>query len=97
HTAPRDRGLQVVAGERLALAAQRLRILRAAECEQRAAEERRGLRAVDRQPVLAEARVHRSQRALGGDRVPLEELDQAREDVDLEDTLRDPELLDHAP
>ena len=56
HAAPGDRRLQVVAGERLALVAERLGLGGATLREQRAAEQRRGLRRVDAEAELAQTR-----------------------------------------
>src|SRR5262249_18547775 len=95
--APCDRRLEVVAGERLALPAERLRLRGATQREERLAEQRRGSRRIDAEPALAEALVRGAQRALRGGGVGLEQLDVAGEDVGLEQLLRDAELLDHAP
>ncbi len=51
HAAPGDRRLQVVAGERLALVAERFGLGGPALRQQRAAEQRRGLRRIDAEPV----------------------------------------------
>ena len=97
HAAPGDRRLEVVAGERFALVAERLGLGGAALREQRAAEQRRGLRRVDAEAVVAQPVVGAAQAALGGDGVAFEQLDEAGEDVGLEQPLRDAELLDHVP
>ena len=52
--------------------------------EQRAAEQRGGLRGVDAEPLLAEPVVRAAQTALGGGGVTLEQLDQPGEDIGLE-------------
>ena len=96
-TAPGDRRLEVVAGERFALAAERLGLGGAALGQQRAAEQRGGLRRVDPEAVLPEPIVRRAQAALRRDGVAFEQLDQAGENVGLEEPLRDAELLDHVP
>src|SRR5438105_4227729 len=69
---------------RLALVTELLRLGGAAESEERASEERRRLRRVDAEPLLAKPVICGAERVLGGGGIPLEELDQAREDVGLE-------------
>ena len=78
HAAPGDRRLQVVAGERLALVAERFGLVDATLREQRAAEQRRGPRRVDAEPVVAQPVVRAAQAALRGGGVALEQLDAAR-------------------
>ena len=65
--------------------------------QERAAEQRRGLRRVDAEALRAQPLVGGAQAALGGGGVALEQLDEPGEDVGLEEPLRDAELLDHAP
>ena len=98
HAAPGDRRLQVVAGERLALVAERLGLGGPAQRQERAAEQRRRLRRVDAEPVLRGARRtpvadERSAAAASPSSSSIE----PGEDVGLEQALGDAELLDHAP
>src|SRR5206468_6821976 len=73
YAAPGDGGLQVVAGERLALVAQRLGLGGPALREEGAAEERGRLRRVDPEPVLPQPVVRRAQAALGSGGIALEQ------------------------
>ena len=93
--APRDRRLQVVAREQLALVRERLGLGGAVLREERAAEQRRRARRVDAEAEIAETLVAGAERALGGERVAFEEIDAPGEDVGLEEAMRDAELLDH--
>ena len=95
YAAPGDGGFDVVAGQCLAVAAERFRFCGAILREQCAAEQRGRLRRVDAQAVPAQAFVGGAQAALGRDRVAFDELDQAGVDVRLAEPLRDAELLDH--
>jgi hypothetical protein len=96
HAPPGDRGLEVVARERLAVVAERLGVGGSPLKEQRTPEERGGPRRVDREPVGAEPLVGDAQCTLGAGGVALEEIDQPREDVGHQELLGDAELLDHA-
>ena len=97
HAAPRDARGQIVAGELLALVRERLGLGDAAEREQRAREQCRSLGRVDPQTLRAQPLVRRAQAALRRGGVALDQLDPPREDVGLEQSVRDAELLDHAP
>ena len=93
--APRDRRLQIVAREQLALVRERLGFGGAILGEERAAEQRGGARGVDAEPEIAEPVVAGTERALGGGRVAFQQIDAAREDVGLEEPMADAELLHH--
>src|SRR5262249_59762902 len=87
HLAPGDRRVQVVAGERLALVAERLGLHGATLCQERATEQRRGARGIDPEAVVAEALVRRPQTLLRGGGVPLDQRDAAGETLGLEQPL----------
>ena len=87
--------LQIVAGEQLALVAQRLGLGGAALREQRAAEQRRRLRRVDAEPVIAEPVVRRAARARRRRRRLRAARCSPANDLGFEQPLRDAELLDH--
>src|SRR5205085_12698424 len=74
HAAPRDRRLQVGAGEQLALVRERLGVGGAVESEERTAEERGGPGGIDAESEIAEAFVAGAERALGGGRVAFQEI-----------------------
>ena len=86
--APRDRRLQVVAREQLALVRERLGLGGAVLRQERAAEQRRRAGRVDAEPEVAEPLVAGAERALGGGRVAFEEIDAPGEDVGLEEAMR---------
>ena len=97
NAAPRDRRPEVVAGERLALVAERLGLGVPIQCEQCASEERGSLRRVDAEPEAPQPVVCGVQKALGGESVALEQLDATGEHVGLEQPVRDAQLFDHVP
>src|SRR5262249_60737811 len=65
--------------------------------EQRPTEECRRARSVDPETLAAEPLVGAAQALLGRAGVVFEQVDQAGEDIDLEQLLGNAELLDHAP
>ena len=95
HTAPGDRRLQIVAGQRLALARQRFGFLTPALGQQRAGQKRRGAGRIDAETEIAKPVVGAAQAALGGNGVALDQVDEPAEGIGLEHALRDAEVLDH--
>ena len=93
HTTPRDRGLEIIAGQLLALAAHHLGLGRAILREQSAAEQCAGLGSIDAQTLRAQPVVSRAEVALRGRSIALEKIDEPGEDVGFEKALRDAELF----
>ena len=93
--APGDRRLEIVAGERLALARAPLRFGDPLLREQGAGEQRRRAGRVDPEPQIAQPLVRAAERALGRRRVALEEIDATGERVGLEEPVRDAKLFHH--
>src|SRR5258706_574719 len=79
NAAPGDRRLQVVAGERLAVVAQRFGFRGPTLCQEGATEQRRGARRIDAEAVGAQAVVRRAQTLLRRGGVPLDQLDEPGE------------------
>ena len=76
--APRDRGLEVGAGERFGLGRDVVGFVDAILQQQRAPEERAGLRGLAAEPARAELLVRDAQVRLGRDGLAVEQLDEAR-------------------